>query len=73
MDYLPQALNAYINDTLEDGSVVAFDLYDDIREEVLRKSEARVDALTRLCEGFLERARGIHDSVQAVRKCDEPA
>ena len=52
---------------------MAYDLYDDIREEVLKKSEARVDALTRLCEGFLERAMGIRDSVQAVRKCHQPA
>jgi len=64
--YLPQSLNAYINDTLEDGRDVAYDLYDDIKEEVVAKSSVQVDALTKLMERFMVRMMGVRQSVMSV-------
>merc|ERR1712012_731523 len=60
MEYLPESVNSYINKTWEEGRDVAYDLYDDIKEEVLSKSDAHVDALTDMMEKFFERAKEIH-------------
>merc|ERR1711962_665684 len=59
MEYLPESVNSYINKTWEEGRDVAYDLYDDIKEEVLSKSDAHVDALTDMMEKFFERANEI--------------
>merc|ERR1711963_1068779 len=66
MEYLPESVNSYINKTWEEGRDVAYDLYDDIKEEVLSKSDAHVDALTDMMEKFFERANEIHSSIKAV-------
>merc|ERR1712107_970551 len=59
MEYLPESVNSYINKTWEEGRDVAYDLYDDIKEDVLSKSDAHVDALTNMMEKFFERAEEI--------------
>ena len=64
--YLPASLNTYINDTFEDGKEVAYDLYEDIKEEVVAKSEIQVDALTKLLESFVERVMRIRQSAESV-------
>merc|ERR1712038_568989 len=66
MEYLPESVNSYINKTWEEGKDVAYDLYDDIKEEVLSKSDAHVDALTDMMEKFFERANEIHSSIKTV-------
>merc|ERR1711962_897535 len=66
MQYLPESVNSYINKTWEEGRDVAYDLYDDIKEEVLSKSDAHVDALTNMMEKFFERANEIHSSIKTV-------
>merc|ERR1711962_538745 len=66
MEYLPESVNSYINKTWEEGRDVAYDLYDDIEEEVLSKSDAHVDALTDMMEKFFERANEIHSSIKTV-------
>merc|ERR1711963_1249732 len=66
MEYLPESVNSYINKTWEEGRDVAYDLYDDIKEEVLSKSDAHVDALTDMMERFFERANEIHSSIKTV-------
>merc|ERR1711962_1786390 len=66
MEYLPESVNSYINKTREEGRDVAYDLYDDIKEEVLSKSDAHVDALTDMMEKFFERANEIHSSIKTV-------
>merc|ERR1711962_1930837 len=66
MEYLPESVNSYINKTWEEGRDVAYDLYDDIKEEVLSKSDAHVDALTDMMEKFFERANEIHTSIKTV-------
>merc|ERR1711962_222570 len=66
MEYLPESVNSYINKTWEEGRDVAYDLYDDIKEEVLSKSDAHVDALTDMMEKFFERANEIHSSIKTV-------
>ena len=68
MEYLPESVNSYINKTWEEGRDVAYDLYDDIKEEVLSKSDAHVDALTDMMEKFFERANEIHSSIKTVRE-----
>merc|ERR1711963_953195 len=70
MEYLPESVNSYINETWEEGRDVAYDLYDDIKEEVLSKSDAHVDALTNMMEKFFERANEIHSSIKAVLEQD---
>lgn len=66
LTYLPASLNTYINDTFEDGKEVAYDLYEDIKEEVVAKSEIQVDALTKLLESFVERVMRIRQSTESV-------
>merc|ERR1712130_187684 len=66
MEYLPASLNSYINKTWEEGRDVAYDLYDDIKEEVISKSDVHVDAMTEMIERFFERANEIHSSIKRV-------
>ena len=68
MEYLPESVNSYINKTWEEGRDVAYDLYDDIKEEVISKSDVHVDAMTKMMERFFERANEIHSSIKRVRK-----
>ena len=75
MEYLPASVNSYINQTWEEGQRraeegrdLAYDLYDDIKEEVLSKSDVHVDAMTEMMERFFERANEIHSSIKRVRK-----
>merc|ERR1712012_1152475 len=71
MEYLPESVNSYINKTWEEGRDVAYDLYDDIKEEVLSKSDAHVDALTNMMEKFFERANEIDSSIKTVLEQEE--
>merc|ERR1712032_1140932 len=66
MEYLPESVNSYINKTWEEGRDVAYDLYDDIKEEVISKSDVHVDAMTKMMERFFERANEIHSSIKTV-------
>jgi hypothetical protein len=66
MEYLPASVNSYINKTWEEGREVAYDLYDDIKEEVISKSDVHVDAMTKMMERFFERANEIHSSIKRV-------
>merc|ERR1711936_124327 len=66
MEYLPASVNSYINKTWEEGRDVAYDLYDDIKEEVISKSDVHVDAMTKMMERFFERANEIHSSIKTV-------
>merc|ERR1712203_719456 len=66
MEYLPESVNSYINKTWEEGRDVAYDLYDEIKEEVISKSDVHVDALTKMMERFFERANEIHSSIKTV-------
>merc|ERR1711994_971358 len=66
MEYLPESVNSYINKTWEEGKDVAYDLYDEIKEEVISKSDVHVDALTKMMERFFERANEIHNSIRTV-------
>merc|ERR1712088_975929 len=66
MEYLPESVNSYINKTWEEGKDVAYDLYDEIKEEVISKSDVHVDALTKMMERFFERANEIHNSIKTV-------
>merc|ERR1719339_499938 len=50
----------------EEGRDLAYDLYDDIKEEVLSKSDVHVDAMTEMMERFFERANEIHSSIKRV-------
>jgi len=72
LNYLPESLNGYLNETFEDGKQIVYDLYDDIKEEVVEKSNKQVDAVTELMEKFIKRAMEIHESVMAVMYQDEP-
>ena len=45
---------------------MAYDLYDDIKEQVVDKTEAQVDQLTDLMERFFQRVMAIRDSIQQV-------
>merc|ERR1712222_258927 len=66
MEYLPESVNSYINKTWEEGRDVAYDLYDDIKEEVISKSDVHVDAMTKMMERVFERANEIHSSIKTV-------
>merc|ERR1712198_455154 len=66
LEYLPESVNSHINKTWEEGRDIAYDLYDDIKEEVISKSDVHVDAMTDMMERFFERANEIHRSIKTV-------
>jgi hypothetical protein len=69
--YLPDSFTAYLNETLEDGKAVAFELYEDWKEEVLDKSLGQVDAMTKLMKKFIERVMAIREDIGAVLEQNE--
>merc|ERR1712227_1188696 len=44
-DYLPPTIQKLVNDTIDQGTDVVYDLYDDIKEEVIDKSADNVDTI----------------------------
>merc|ERR1711872_160850 len=68
--YLPESLNSYLNKTLDDGLEMAYDLYDDFKEEVLEKSTQQVDAMTDLMKNFISRVLSIHKDIGGVLEQD---
>lgn len=65
--YLNETLSkAYLNETLEDGKERLYDLYDDIREEVLEKTSEQVDALTDLMTSFVDKMLAIIEEAKEV-------
>merc|ERR1712203_1238355 len=69
MEYLPESVNSYINKTWEEGRDVAYDLYDEIKEEVISKSDVHVDALTKRWRGSLRgQMRSTTQSRQSLSK-----
>merc|ERR1712098_879595 len=68
--YLPESLNSYLNKTLDDGLEMAYDLYDDFKEEVLEKSTQQVDAMTDLMQNFISRVLSIHKDIGNVLEQD---
>merc|ERR1711962_1502010 len=68
--YLPESLNSYLNKTLDDGLEMAYDLYDDFKEEVLEKSTQQVDAMTDLMKNFISRVLSIHKDIGNVLEQD---
>jgi len=66
LENLPESVNIYINKTLTDGRDLVYDLYDDIKGEVLDGSNSQVDAVTELMNEFIGKIMEIQDSAIAV-------
>jgi ElaB/YqjD/DUF883 family membrane-anchored ribosome-binding protein len=64
--YLPDSLNTFLNDTYEESRDVAYDLYDDLREDALKKTNNQVDQLTELMKSFVDKMMSIRGDVESV-------
>merc|ERR1711955_177917 len=59
--YLPESLNSYLNKTLDDGLEMAYDLYDDFKEEVLKNFISRVLSIHKDIGSVLEQDPALTD------------
>ena len=66
--YLPESAQRFINETIEDGKDVAYDVYDDVKEEVVNKTADNVESLTGVLSGMINKLSKITNSVSGICK-----
>jgi len=64
--YLPNSLNTFLNKTYDESKDVAYDLYDDLKEDVLKKTNDQVDKLTELMKTFVDKMMSIRGDIESV-------
>merc|ERR1712126_188744 len=65
-DYLPPTLQKFLNDTIDEGTDVVYDLYDDIKEEVIDKSADNIGKITYTLQTMMGRLNDISDKVDTI-------
>merc|ERR1712227_51779 len=65
-DYLPPTLQKFLNDTIDEGTNVVYDLYDDIKEEVIDKSADNIGKITYTLQTMMGRLNDISDKVDTI-------
>merc|ERR1712126_291417 len=65
-DYLPPTLQKFLNDTIDKGTDVVYDLYDDIKEEVIDKSADNIGKITYTLQTMMGRLNDISDKVDTI-------
>merc|ERR1712227_837259 len=65
-DYLPPTLQKFLNDTIDEGTNVVYDLYDDIKEEVIDKSADNIGKITYTLQTRMGRLNDISDKVDTI-------
>ena len=67
-DYLPPTIQKLVNDTIDQGTDVVYDLYDDIKEEVIDKSADNIGKITYTLNTMMGRLNDISDKVDTISK-----
>merc|ERR1712227_147347 len=65
-DYLPPTLQKFLNNTISEGTDVVYDLYDDIKEEVIDKSADNIGKITYTLQTMMGRLNDISDKVDTI-------
>merc|ERR1711868_84936 len=65
-DYLPPTIQKLVNDTIDQGTDVVYDLYDDIKEEVIDKSADNIGKITYTLNAMMGRLNDISDKVDTI-------
>ena len=66
--YLPESAQQFINETIDDGKDVVYDIYDDVKEEVVNKTASNVESLTNVLGGMFSKFQKIKDSLNGISK-----
>eukprot|EP00092_Neocalanus_flemingeri_P024881 GFUD01026981.1.p1 GENE.GFUD01026981.1~~GFUD01026981.1.p1 ORF type:complete len:241 (+),score=86.26 GFUD01026981.1:145-867(+) len=64
--YLPESAQKFINKTIDDGKDIVYDIYDDVKEEVVSKTAGNIDSLTNVLGGMFNKFQNIKDSVNDI-------
>lgn len=70
--YVPQNVKKFVYDTYEDGKDIAYDLYSDIHEEVVEKTQSNVDDFSKFVENLVEEVESIQAEEQKLFLQEEP-
>merc|ERR1719219_3303776 len=57
--YVPENVKKFAYDTYEDGKDIAYDLYTDIHEEIVNKTQSNVDDFSNFIENLVKEVEGI--------------
>jgi len=59
--YVPKNVKKFVYDTYEDGKDIAYDLYSDIHEEVVEKTQSNVDDFSKFVENLVQEVESIQE------------
>ena len=66
--FVPQKIKTFINETIAQGRDIAYDVYDDIQQEVVKKLQGNVDEITILLQNFMDKMEGIYNDTMSIGK-----
>lgn len=66
LSYLPATLQVFVNKTLEEGREVVYDLYDDVKEEVVEPLSPRVTDMMATASRVMGQVNRISDTVDKI-------
>jgi len=70
--YVPQQIKSFVNETMSRGRDVAYNVYDDIQEQVVKQLEGNVDEVTALVQNFMDKLEGIYNDTMSIAAQTEP-
>merc|ERR1719219_70893 len=70
--YVPDNVKQFAYDTYEDGKDIAYDLYTDIHEEVVNKTQSNVDDFSKFIENLVKEVEGIQEEEYKLFLQEEP-
>jgi len=56
----------FVNNTIEDGKEVVYDIYDDVREEIINKTSDNVESLSEVIGGLFNKVNKISNYVSEI-------
>ena len=66
--YLPESAQMCINESIDDGKDLVYDIYDDVKEEVVNKTADNVESLTVVLSGMINKFSKITNNVDGISK-----
>merc|ERR1711934_1106134 len=66
LSYLPATLQVFVNKTLEEGREVVYDLYDDVKEEVVEPLSPRLTNMMASATRVMGQVNAISDKVDKI-------
>jgi len=66
LSYLPKSAEEFVNNTLEDGKDVVYDMYEDVKEEIINKTADNVGSLTEVVGRMFDNFYKISNSVSQI-------